>query len=266
MKAKKLRRKARNALRKTLSRFLLPMGIDAVRVDHPYVPVARTRKRESLERLRACGLRISTVFDVGVHSGGTPALYEAFPEAHHVLIEPVREFAPSIEAIRKTIARSEVIWAAASNRPGTAQLSLRQGLTHATIGDVDEVFFQTDQKREVPVVTLDEVCESRSLHEPFLIKVDVDGRDLEVLEGAEEALRSTACVILESTLADLPERSQFVCHRGFFLWDVVDLSYKGGCLFQVDLVFLRQEYQKNEAFVPWLKPEILLSAMGQLPR
>lgn len=53
------------------------------------------------------------------------------------------------------------------------------------------------EKREVPVVTLDGICRERSLKGPYVVKADVQGAELQVLDGASSTLKDAELVILE---------------------------------------------------------------------
>jgi Methyltransferase FkbM domain len=68
---------------------------------------------------------------------------------------------------------------------------------------------------------------------PYLLKVDVDGPDLQVLQGANRTLQSCAAVVIEAPLMQIPERSKYLTDRGFRLVDTVDLSYYRGLRFNV---------------------------------
>ena len=77
------------------------------------------------------------------------------------------------------------------------------------------------------------------------MKVDIDGRELDVLKGATETLKDTVCIVLEATLAKLAQSATFLEAHGFFLWDLVDPMYADNVLWQVDLVFLSCRLDAN---------------------
>lgn len=195
----------------------------------------RPRKDRSLRLLRKAGLRPSTVFDVGVYIGGTPSLYQAFPAAKHVLIEPVPYFREDITRLSEELADAECIWAAASNYEGTAKIDVKPDLKHAHLVDGT-----SDSDIDVDVVRLDRLTDRKGYTPPYLIKVDVDGREIDVLEGASDMLDQTDCVILEATTEQILPRLGFMRQKGFRLWDIVDLCYAGDPLWQVDLVLLSE--------------------------
>ncbi len=217
----------------------------------------RLTKRSSLELLKGLGVCPETVVDVGVGPYGTPELYEVFPDSMHVLVEPVKEFWPAIEALRAGIKRSRLVRAAAFSQEGTATLRGARGLTHFTLGETTGERWESSLARETPMTTLDQICKTHQTQGPYLIKVDVDGKDLDVLQGSENVLKETACVVIESNPADISAKASFLEKRGFFLWDIVDLGYKERILHQVDLILIHNQY-RSEKFVTSLMSEGVL--------
>jgi len=201
--------------------------------------------RWASEVLRRAAPPIGTCVDVGVGTG-TPELYEAFPDAYHVLIEPLDVFEPSLRAILSRY-RGEAVRAAVGARSGTLPINL----------DVDTPLKSSflrrtpltqsagpSEQRQVPVTTLDELLGSRSLERPYGIKIDTEGFELEVLAGARSALSRTAFVIAEVsygprfeggyTFSDL---TRLMVKRGFYLHEI--LQVVGRPVLYVDALFLR---------------------------
>ncbi len=188
----------------------------------------KTRKWSFPRRYRK-GLDVGTVFDVGV-AGGTPQLYRAFPRAHYVLIEPLREHLQDLEAILQHVAGERVL-AAAGAETGTATINVepnrraKSSLLRRTAmtASGDEL-----EQRTVPITTLDDIASSRDLPLPYGVKIDTEGFELEVVRGAEQVLKNTVFVIAEvSTLprfeggyrsADLFEELR---RHGFVPFDVL---------------------------------------------
>ncbi|MFC6741817.1 FkbM family methyltransferase [Methylobacterium tardum] len=57
----------------------------------------------------------------------------------------------------------------------------------------------------------------KSTDVPYLIKIDVDGHETEILRGAKNALIFTSCQIVETTLPHLPERCALAEKAGMHL-------------------------------------------------
>ena len=104
--------------------------------------------------------------------------------------------------------------------------------------------------RTVPLKTLDTLCHECELSGPYLIKVDVQGAELDVMAGAKQVLGQTEMVILETSLfqffVDGPQFHDTVSvmrEYGFVVYDIFGLQYRllDGALSQVDLLFVREE-------------------------
>src|SRR5437667_5944779 len=73
----------------------------------------RISMSQVLEHMKKLGLNAEVVVDVGV-GYGTPELYETFPHAEYLLIEPIREFEPSLRKITQRLNGRYAIAAAGS--------------------------------------------------------------------------------------------------------------------------------------------------------
>jgi FkbM family methyltransferase len=201
---------------------------------------------EALAHLRARGLEPATVIDVGVGYGTIP-LYEAFPSARLVLIEPLAEFGAALDGLARTYG-AELVKAAAGAAPGTATMHVSPYLEGSSLL-VENVDIGGMSAREVPMVTIDATCERSGLRGPFLLKVDVQGGELEVLDGTAATLLATEAVILEVSLfrfmeggPDLADVVAYMKARGFVAYDIWGghLRPLDRSLAQVDMVFVRE--------------------------
>ena len=200
-------------------------------------------KRLSLERIRAAGLEPRTVLDVGVATG-TNGLYGVFPDARYALIEPLEESAPFMRALVDRYPGSVAVHAAAGRAAGTGELVVNAGLS----GSSFLLKPAAGQVRTVPVVAIDDVIAEHGLEPPFVIKLDVQGYELEALAGAEQALKHTIAVIAETSLwsdrkgKGMPttlELMTWMQERGFVLYDIAQIVRRqlDGAVTELDLVF-----------------------------
>ena len=67
----------------------------------------------SADILKRFGFEARTIFDVGVDTG-TPLIYDAFPDAHFVLIDPVSESEDRVQNWKDKIKFFRIIFAAES--------------------------------------------------------------------------------------------------------------------------------------------------------
>lgn len=190
--------------------------------------------------------RPTTVIDVGA-ADGTPQLYTAFPEACHVAVEPLVEFTETLHRLLPGPRPLVVTAACGSTHGGETMLQVRpdaplmtSAFPRTTLtdpgGDVEE--------RTVAVTTVDEVVQRHGLQGPFVLKVDVEGGELAVLEGASTTLRHTLGVVAELSVAQRFEGSYRyseviarLASHGFELSHVPYVYRRGNQTVLMDTVF-----------------------------
>jgi FkbM family methyltransferase len=232
-------RKGREALKELLQRILRPLGLRVIRT-------TRITKADLFDHVISLGFSPSTVIDVGV-GRGTPELYESFPNSTFLLVEPVAEFEPFLREISGKYSADYIV-AAAGGNTGEIVLNVPQQ-NEGAMQDSSIYDHSGYTPRVVPQITLDQVCVERNLAGPYLVKLDVQGAELEVLNGASKLLASTELIILESNLFEFhPGVPQFhdVVHymkaRGFVLYDIADPNYRplDRALGQLDTAFVKE--------------------------
>jgi FkbM family methyltransferase len=227
-------------------------------------------KRSCLERLLRCGVEIDTVVDVGVFHG-TKELMDAFPRVRHLLLEPLTSVTPQIECFYAHIPH-ELHNVACFDRDGEAWIIGRSidgsGVeTHSCVADAPVTPGTGDvvSCRSIRRARLDSL--GLTLGERVLLKVDVDGVDLEVLRGAEGILGRVQVIIVEAPMTQLLDRANYLASRGFRLHDVIDLAYYHEALSQVDLVFVREElYARLPELYPWASKTFSYEAYRDLTK
>lgn len=211
-----------------------------------------------LDNLKRLGLDPATVVDVGV-GYGTEELWEAFPRARLLMIEPIpdRFGGAALEAVRRREG-AELVTAAAGDAPGETRITVHRAPEMSSVlgawtGDRD------GDVRSVPVVRVDDAVSERSLPGPYVLKVDVEGAELAVLDGAPEVLASADAVLLEVRLFELvPGAAQlhdvipYMKERGFAAYDLFGgaLRLSDGALAVTNIAFVREDgrFRSDHAF------------------
>jgi FkbM family methyltransferase len=204
--------------------------------------------------MRPKGLAPATVIDVGV-GYGTPWLMRGFPDAYTVLVEPNDGFRPAIDRLMAN-RRGEVHFMAAGPEAGEAVLHLNVVTpTSSTMSEVSAAQ-RAEQERHgwrretrevtVPVGRLDSLPHGE-WPKPFLMKIDAEGFELEVLKGATGLLPDVECLIAEVSVAEryaggysFAEFIAALDGYGFQLLDITDMLQFGpdGRLSTIDAVFV----------------------------
>ena len=197
--------------------------------------------------LRRRGVVPRTVIDVGV-GHGTPALYDAFPDATFVLVEPLEEFRPVLEALCRRLDAKYVL-AAAGARDGEIDMHVHRDLTGSSVLRQSEGAVLDGTTRRVRAARLDGVLPS-DFPRPALIKIDTQGTELEVLDGLGRHLAAIDVAIVETSLmafrTGTPEFARTIARLdelGFAAYDLLEGHMRAldGALAQIDVVFVRKD-------------------------
>ena len=207
-----------------------------------------------LEFATTLGVDPGVVIDIGV-GHGTPWLYEHYRGKKFILIEALRTFENSIQEICRQN-DCDVHYVALGNCQG--RMSMRvpdSGPTGSSFLERSESFEREIEARggvvsnsytEVEVTTLDSI---ETYSGPFVIKIDVEGFEVQVLEGALETLAQTQLLIIETSImsrqvgeATLTSLSNFVEQYGFRLLDFVQFENRAsdGCLLYCDVAYVNE--------------------------
>lgn len=207
----------------------------------------RTSLTGVLDHVSSLGFQPQTVIDVGV-AYGTFELYEKFPDANHLLVEPVSECEDFLKDICRKY-KAQYVLAAAGKKPGTIVINVHRGIQGSSILKETEGSHADGIPREIPMVTIDDLCRERNLKEPYLIKIDVQGAELEVLEGAKEVMKDTELILLEVSLFEFMVNSPqlydvvtYMKEQGFVVYDIFCGCTRplDGALAQVDMAFVKE--------------------------
>lgn len=198
--------------------------------------------------LSALGYRPEHVVDIGAHKGAwTRSALAHFPEAQFTLFEPQRDLLET----QRDLVRPNVrfFYMGVGPQSGTLKLTKsRRRDSYSFAWSEQEALAANREQLDVEVVALDSFLEENRLPAPSILKIDAEGWDLEVVKGAENAVRAADVVLLEAGVMN--KRFKNTAHRiidamdsrGMVLFDITDLNrtptYKG--LWNVELAFVKK--------------------------
>ena len=155
-------------------------------------------------RLWEQGFRPAGIVDIGAHEGRwTRAVRDIFPESPILMIEARNEQEPVLRQVCSLLANVDYAIALLGREAQTAasfHVSGTGSSIFAERSDAGRVF------RQVPMRTLDEVANGfRKLKGPYFLKLDVQGAELECLQGGIAVLDKAEVVQLEVALLNYNE-------------------------------------------------------------
>jgi len=225
------------------NQFLAGFGLELVRRrGHP--PWNQVRKLP----------QVHTLIDVGIGKG-TFGLYQHFPSAYLLLIEPLDE---SREFIDRVLEKREGRWARValgrSDGHGTMLVNSKDigksGLLVPTeLHKSTQWGSASVLERSVVTSSLDEVIVSEGVHGPYGVKIDVEGMELDVLKGGGATLDQSRFVIVETSIrprfdngASFGDVYRYLYEQGFemeYILSANTADYEG-TIRMCDVAFVKQ--------------------------
>lgn len=199
------------------------------------------------------GSGIRTVLDVGANRGQFTAFaLWRFPEVTIHAFEPLAAPAGRLERAARALApgriRVERVALAASDGTATMHVASEDDSSSLLpLGPLQRALGTSEVGQErVPVRRLDTVVRPADLVPRVLLKIDVQGSELDVLRGAEAVLDAIDEILVECSYVPFyegqPLAGEVVAHleaRGFRLRHSLPSIVVGGAVRQADLLFVR---------------------------
>jgi len=195
------------------------------------------------------------VFDVGAHVGWFTMCWKHWcPAAVVHAFEPTPESFGRLEQNVSSLPNVTCIAAAAGATAGEATLNqladsrVSNSLLEPDQGAWQAIHYQTGavQTVTVPVVRLDEHARAHGVERLHLLKIDVQGFELGVLEGARDLLTRTDHVFVESAIRPLYKGAarfdqvfDFLVEQGFHLMAMQAWHRGNRVLIETDMLFRR---------------------------
>lgn len=202
-----------------------------------------------LAQFARCDVPVNTVIDVGAaHGEWSVMCCKTLSRARYILLEPLHEYETQLKNSLRRIPNAEHHALALDREAGERTIRVHPDLVGSSFYLEAEDSDVNGQPRTIRVDTLDSVRESRNLEPPFLLKLDVQGAEMDVLSGGSSTLADCAFVIIESSFFDfydneatVSEILRIMSDKGFVPYDIFGLSYRplDNALAQADLCFVK---------------------------
>lgn len=194
----------------------------------------------------------TVIYDIGANVGTWTRLAKTvFPSARVEAFEPLSSHHAAFRAGTQTLADIHVHSAALGATPCTLEMEVMDFsdassfLTMTAAASI-ELSIRPVRRESVAVIPLDDFCRQHNLPLPDLVKLDVQGFELEVLRGARVCLDHARAVLCEVSFREYyrgqPLFHEIVAHlgeRGFGLQALGPQTPLGAPIGQTDALFLR---------------------------
>lgn len=188
--------------------------------------------------LKSLGFEPETIWDVGASNASWAILCaEVFPDARYELFEPLayldtgyKEFWESgpytrsfLEKPRRTLHEL-----ALGREPGVSKMTVYPSAPGSTLLPIDLKGGGDSIEINVEVSTVDKFISAGKAPAPCLLKMDFQGFEMDILQGAEQSLDKVSVILAECWLIRsyarmtplISEMVEFMSKRGFEMLDV----------------------------------------------
>jgi FkbM family methyltransferase len=182
------------------------------------------------EAIQKSGFSPRHVVDVGANRGNwTRSAIRFFPEAHYTLVEPQDHLKVHVQDLIAGGYKIRWVNAAAGEKSATLPFTIASKDNSSTLV-LSENEAQASGAHQAPmqVKTLNELVSSPGQAPPDLVKIDAEGFDLKVLDGASDLIGKTDIFLAEAMVCGPYENSvlavmQYMARVGYRLIDISDL-------------------------------------------
>lgn len=210
----------------------------------------RTLVDKFYEVLTSAGFEPAHIIDVGANHGNyTRKARSKFPRARITMIEPQSWLQPSFQDLLDRDPLIRFFPVGAGRRRGSFLFTIAKRDDSSTFRlSPEEAQARGLEQKEIPVVTLNELVAENDLPVPDIIKIDAEGLDLEVLEGASDFFGRTEVFLVEAGIVNkmfansLRDMVNYMDDKGYRLCDITDLNrpFDVPVLWLVELAFVRK--------------------------
>ena len=185
----------------------------------------------SLAILAQKGVRYSSVIDLGCADGHffvDNFLRGLFRDCVPVNIDADALYEPSLKAILETFGGHYRI-SAVSDETGELALMTSIHPYWNSLRAPNDLYWERinnlrSDVRTVPSIRLDDLADELKLEPPYLLKLDIQGAEVQALRGAKKVLRETNVVICESDIDDFQAINSELVGAGFNLFDITAVN------------------------------------------
>lgn len=202
----------------------------------------------SLKNLSGNGVHPACTIDCGAYVGNwTRMVKNIFPDTRVLMIEANPERERDLREVASAYPQTVDYAIALLGAREQASTQFHQ------MGSGSSVFREQSnvpgRAIMLPVRTLDAVVHEKGLQDIDLMKIDVQGAEIEVLKGGLDTLRSTQVIVLETSFLQynkgaplVGEVIAFMETQGFVIYDIGTMTRwsTGHILLQADLIFVQR--------------------------
>ncbi|MDH3533648.1 MAG: FkbM family methyltransferase [Gammaproteobacteria bacterium] len=218
------------------------------KLDSALIKLRKPSAKLALRALRRNGFSPRSILDIGAYKGKWAAtVMHIYPDARFLMIEAQEHMRPRLEELVRQ--HPDRLVAVIALLGDAARRSVDFNLMEKGSSIFPEMTAAPRNRTTLPMRTCDEVVAESEFRSFDLIKLDVQGAELAVLQGASRILAKAQFVFMEVSVLPYNEGApsfaeivRYMDERDFVLFDVVGMMRDPmDVLSQCDLLFIRKD-------------------------
>ena len=199
--------------------------------------------------LKKSGFTPSLIVDIGANRGTWSRLWKReFPKAKFILIEPqfwLKEYLHDLLDDKAIFLPIGV-----GSKDGSFKFTINSDRDDSSTFACtdDEAMLLGFKQIDVPVKTINTIIAEAGHHIPDIVKIDAEGLDLEVLDGASKLIGKTEIFLVEASInsrfknTEIATVINYMDNLGYRVFDITDLNrpFENRVLWLIELVFVRK--------------------------
>ena len=198
------------------------------------------------------GFKPQCIVDVGANRGKwSRHAMLVYPDAEYLLLEPQIEMKPHLDRLCRDATQAKWIQAGAADENGELAFTVAPDTVSSTFGLSADAARQSGmEQRPIPVRTLNDLVEHELHRVPELVKIDAEGFEMKIIEGASDLLGETEAIFMEAHLLSAPNDpcnfANMVTRMADYGYEPYDFTWFGkrpsdGAVSLCEIVFVRRD-------------------------
>lgn len=204
----------------------------------------------SLSILAGQGFSPACIYDVGANQGDfVRQCMEYWPQADFVCFEPLKDQVAGLRALARRYREGQIrVIEGLLGNEDKAEVVFHEAGTGSSV--LPEHVNKSIPVRLHPMRTLHTARREFDLPPPSLLKLDVQGFELEILKGGESLLSRAEVILTEVNFLDIHENVPLAAEvvywlneRNFVIYDICGMGRRplDGALWQADFLFVKKD-------------------------
>jgi len=200
--------------------------------------------------LKTQNFKPSVIYDIGANKGTwTKECLKVFPDAHYHLFEPQENLSKNIYNLLSDYSNFNLYSVGLGDENTSAYFTMHDRDDSCSFSYSKEEALERGFKQvELPIYRLDSFIEENNLLTPDILKIDAEGLDLNVLEGAKGIIQNVEVIMVEVVVLNYRMENtvknvvNYLDTIGFKFFDITDLNrpFPNKVLWLSEFVFVRK--------------------------